>query len=250
MTRLARLVWLAAVLAALLALAIGCGGAPAPTATAHAEPEPPVEPPLVWEPGTDLVRVRGLGVAFRVHAPLSRFAPDELGTPTCGEHMLHAIVIDRRTFQPSDAVLAHAFWRAGCEAPDEGEILDIVEMSEGSSARVRFDDTDMRGEWSIRSVILERAHRVVVIVSAIRVEPGTDAAPLFEVVSDAPGLAGLADPISTEELRDERLRETMGLVFGVVDAVAPTFDAARSGFRSDGAWQSFGGPSPGPIPGR
>lgn len=208
--------------AALAAVVLGCGGRAAPEPVGAEEIARGIEPPLVWEPGSDRVRARGVGVEVRVLAPIVRFAPDELGTAQCGDRMLHATIVDRRTRDPSsEAVLARAFARAGCEAPREGEILDAILMAEGATMRVRFDDTDMRGEWTLRSVILPRGHRRVVIVSAVRVPPGSDAAPLFEIVSDAPRLTGIGDPADPDALEDQRLREAMEMVLGVMEVAAP-----------------------------
>lgn len=214
---------------ALLLLVLGCGGRPAPEPASAEEiartiePSRTIDPPLVWEPGSDRVRARGVGVEFRVRAPIVRFAPDELGTAACGDRMLHATIVDRRTRDPSsEAVLARAFARAGCEAPRQGEILDAILMAEGATMRVRFDDTDMRGEWTLRSVILPRGHRRVVIVSAIRVPPGTDAAPLFEMMSEAPRLTGIGDPADPDAtIEDQRLREAVDVVLGVMEVAAP-----------------------------
>jgi hypothetical protein len=208
-----------------IALLLGaCGsGAARPTRTTAVTSEdeaPSIHPPeLVWSPGADRVVVRGIGVAFTVRAPLSRLARDELATDACGDRMVHAMVVDRRSSPEIESILARALMRAGCTIPDEGHILGATRTAHEHAMRVRFDGGALHGEWSLRAVVLDRAHRSVAIVSAVRVAP--DAAPetLFEIVDDAPGLEGVGAPPTAVADAGGDAREAVDFAFGVVRVV-------------------------------
>ncbi len=190
----------------------GCGAAPAirdePAATSTSR-----APSLAWEPGASVIEATGLGVAFVVRAEIARLGPAEIGSARCGPRLLHASVVDRRTFVTSDAVLARSFARAGCGIPETAVLSDVVIDGSETRAQLHFEDPELGGVWTVRAVTLPRGHRVVVIVSAVR---GADD-PLFDVVSDAPGLEDVTGTGHTRTAsEDDRARQAMEIVFGVM----------------------------------
>lgn len=212
---------------ALLALSIlavaGCGAAP-PLPEEPTEPRAARPPALAWEPGGSSIEAPGLGVAFVVRAEIARLGPAEIGSARCGPRLLHASVVDRRTFVASDAVLARAFARAGCAIPETAVLSDVVIDGGETRAQLHFEDAELGGVWTVRAVTLPRGHRVVVIVSAVR---GADER-LFDVVSDAPGLEDVTGTGPTRPgSEDERARQAMEIVFGVMRVMGEIGRALR-----------------------
>lgn len=209
--------------ALLVLLVAGCGAAPM-LAEEPATATTPRPPSLAWEPGESTIEATGLGVAFVVRADVARFGPAEIGSARCGARLLHASVVDRRTFVASDAVLARAFARAGCPIPETAVLTDVVVDGVETRAQLRFEDAELEGVWTVRAVTLPRGHRVVVIVSAVQRADE----PLFDVVSDAPGLEDIVGtrPSSTPS-SDERARQAMEVVFGVMRVLGEVSSAFR-----------------------
>lgn len=209
-------------------VSIGCGARPtSPPAepdelAADPDEAEPSVPRLVWTDGSERIDVESVAVAFRVTAPLARFGDAEIGTDACGDRLVHASVVDRRTFEPTDAVLWHAFLRAGCTIPDSLSVSELVVDGGELSAHVSFAEGEVAGDWVVHAVTLTRAHRVVVIVSASRSE-----APLFERISDAPGLEAVAGAPARDEHGDGSGRRAVEMIFGALSVVGEISRAFR-----------------------
>lgn len=206
---------------------LGCGGAhPARPATIAEETEdrrPRVGPPeLLWSAGEDRITVRGIGVAIQVTAPIVRLAIDEVASDACGDRLVHVMVVDRRHSPEIDTILARALLRAGCPIPDEGRITRSTGDGSERAMTVHFEEGAMQGDWALRAVVLDRAHRSVAVVSALRVDARGAPERLFEIVDDAPGLEGVdipgGEPAQESEQPPDRARP-FEVAFGVFRAV-------------------------------